>query len=110
MDYVQDVSVFLVSNFRMPVFDPDMRARIGDVMLDFYRFAKNYACEHDDDTFDARLALGLIRSFMSSTRFELDETFAKTMYLRSAYLLEAFITHIGRPWNTFAFNDEVLRF
>lgn len=110
MDYVQDVSVFLVSNFRMPVFDPDMRGRIGDVMLDFYRFAKGYAQDHSDDTFDARLALGLIRSFMTSTRFELDEAFAKTMYLRSAYLLEAFITHIDRPWNTFALNEEVLRF
>jgi phosphate uptake regulator len=110
MDYVQDVSVFLVSNFRMPVFDPDMRARIGEVMLDFYHFAKGYAREHDDDTFDARLALGLVRSFMTSTRFELDEAFSKTMYLRAAYLLEAFITHIDRPWNTFALNEEVLRY
>ncbi len=110
MDYVQDVSVFLVSNFRMPVFDRDLRARIGTVMLDFYRFAKSFAVAHNDTTFDARLALGLIRSFMTSTRFELDEGFAKTMYLRSCYLLEAFITHLDRPWNTFELNEEVLRY
>ena len=37
---------------------------------------------------ELRLALGLARSFASSTRFILDQTLAAAMFLRARYLLE----------------------
>lgn len=108
MDYVQDVSVFLLSNFRMPVFDRALRGRIHKVILEFHAFARRFARQHGDESFEARLALGLMRSFMTSTRFELDETFAKTMYLRAVYLMEKLIAHKGRPWAEFVLNEDAL--
>jgi hypothetical protein len=110
MDYVQDVSVFLVSNFRMPVFDSDVRGRLNDVILSFYEFGRGFADQHDDATFDARLALGLARSFMTSTRFELNEDFAKVMQLRSVYLLEKLLEHRGRSWDGFRLASETLTY
>lgn len=95
LDYVQDVSVFLVSNFRLPIFDPGMRGRMTRCALTFLEFARGFARRHDDRTFEWRLCLGLIRSFITSTRFELKEDFAREMYLRGIYLLERITT--ARP-------------
>ena len=108
MDYVQDISVFMVSNFRMPIFEAKTRERLNDVIVEFYHFAHDYAARHNDTTFDARLALGLARSFITSTRFELDEDFAKTMYLRSIYLLEKILSHRDRNWERFRLEEETL--
>ncbi len=88
MDFVQDVSVFLVSNYRLRVFDAPIRARIARVIEDFHRFAGNWAQKAGDETYQLRLALGLARSFATSTRFVLDRAFAKRMFMRSRYLLE----------------------
>ncbi len=107
-DYVQDVSVFLVSNFRLPVQRSRLRVRINRVVLDFLRFAQGFAAEHGDETFAARMALGLLRSFFTSTRFELKADFAKVMYLRSIYLLEKLTAHHGRPWRDFTLPEDVL--
>jgi len=43
----------------------------------------------NDKTFNIRLALGLARSFVTSTRFILDKTLAQAMYIRSRYLIES---------------------
>lgn len=110
MDYVQDVSVFIVSNFRMPVFEPSLRRRLDDIILSFYHFAQDFADRHEDRTFQARLAMGLIRSFITSTRFELNEDFAKVMHLRSVYLLEKLIAHKGKPWERFQLTLETLTY
>ncbi len=88
MDYVQDISVFMVSNYRLHVVDPELRRRILDQTRSFYDFAAAYAKKADDTTFDLRLALGLARSFATSTRFILDRTLARTMWLRARYLIE----------------------
>ena len=88
MDYVQDVSVFMVSNYRLQVFDAPLRRRILKLTQDFYRFAAAYARKSDDRTFELRLALGLARSFATSTRFILDKSLAGAMFLRARYLLE----------------------
>jgi len=56
--------------------------------LDFYDFAAAYAKQSKDDTFELRLALGLARSFATSTRFILDKSLARTMFLRARYLIE----------------------
>jgi hypothetical protein len=55
---------------------------------EFYRFAAAYAGKSGDKTFELRLALGLARSFATSTRFILDKSLAHTMFLRARYLLE----------------------
>jgi hypothetical protein len=88
MDYVQDVSVFMVSNYRLQVFDVPLRARILMLTRAFYRFAADFARKAGDPTFELRLALGLARSFATSTRFILDKSLSRAMFLRSRYLLE----------------------
>jgi aminoglycoside phosphotransferase (APT) family kinase protein len=88
MDYVQDVSVFMVSNYRLQVFDAPLRRRILMLTRGFYRFAAAFARSSGDQTFELRLALGLARSFATSTRFILDKSLARAMFLRSRYLLE----------------------
>ena len=88
MDYVQDVSVFMVSNYRLQVLDRPLRSRIMQVAQDFHQAASRYAGKHKDDTFELRLALGLARSFATSTRFILDKSLARDMFLRARYLLQ----------------------
>ncbi|MGB5259823.1 MAG: phosphotransferase, partial [Gammaproteobacteria bacterium] len=82
MDYVQDVSVFMVSNYRLQIFDAPMRRRILALTCEFYRFASEFAHKSNDRTFELRLALGLARSFATSTRFILDNTLAHAMFMR----------------------------
>jgi phosphate uptake regulator len=109
-DYVQDASVFLVSNFRMPVFDADHRGRINNVIRQFYGFVRGFAHEHGDTTFEARMAFALARSFYTSTRFELNFKFAKEMYNRSMFLLEKISHYQGRNWEKFSLPTEVLHY
>lgn len=92
-DYVQDVSVFIVSNFRLKIFDAGPRRRLDQVTHEFYEFAREFARGHGDASFDARLALGLARSLLTSTRFEMDRVFSRTMMLRARYLLERLLAH-----------------
>lgn len=94
LDFVQDVSVFMVSSFRLQILDVPMRRKIMRMIRDFYNFAAGFADHAGDDSFDLRLALGLARSFATSTRFILDKTLAKSMFLRSRYLIEQILeTH-----------------
>ncbi|MHA3977491.1 phosphotransferase [Halovulum sp. GXIMD14794] len=88
MDYVQDVSVFMVSNYRLQVLDAGTRARIAQVAIDMHDTAAKFARREKDPTFEYRLALGLARSFASSTRFVVDEKHARRMMLRARYILE----------------------
>ncbi|MDT8282435.1 MAG: PhoU domain-containing protein [Gammaproteobacteria bacterium] len=90
-DYVQDISVFMVSNFRLQVFDSRVRRRINQTIGSFYIFSAQAAKEVGDKTFNIRLALGLARSLATSTRFVLDKDVACDMLLRSRYLLEAVV-------------------
>jgi phosphate uptake regulator len=92
-DYLQDVSVFVVSNFRLKIFDPGPRRRLDQVSLEFFDFAREFATAHDDPSFDARLALGLARSLLTSTRFEMDPKFSRSMMLRARYLIERLLGH-----------------
>jgi len=109
-DYVQDVSVFLVSNYRKPIFEPEVRQAINRLNQEFYSFARQFAAENSDPTFNARLALGLIRSFFTSTRFELNQEFALSMYQRALYLSEKLIAHHGRPWKDFSLPRDVIMY
>jgi phosphate uptake regulator len=92
-DYLQDVSVFIVSNFRLKIFDPGPRGRLDAVTREFCAFARQFAEDHGDPSFDARLALGIARSLLTSTRFEMDPIFSRTMMLRARYLIERLLAH-----------------
>ncbi len=88
MDYVQDISVFMVSNYRLQILDSQRREYIMSVAVNMYTMARRYAIKNRDTTFELRLALGLARSFATSTRFILDKTLALNMFLRARYLIE----------------------
>lgn len=107
-DPLQDISVLLVSHFRLPVFDPELRNRLNQTALGLYHFAKSYAEKNNDTCFMARLGLGLLRSFISSVRFELNPGFAKHMYFRGIYLLNKLLAHQGRPWEEFVLPENVI--
>ncbi|QAZ67223.1 PhoU domain-containing protein [Solidesulfovibrio carbinolicus] len=96
-DLVQDVSVYMVSNFRLPIFDKARRGVLSAVILEMRRFAAAFAAKHGDTTFDIRLALGLGRSLITSTRFELSERFARLMFHRGVFLLQRVAAHDGDP-------------
>lgn len=100
-DYVQDVAVFLISNFRVPLFGKHERDRLNWTIELFYEFSRQFAVEHSDATFQARLALGLARSLLTSTRFELNAKFANEMFMRSHFLMEKLLAHEGDSWETF---------
>ena len=87
-DYAQDISVFMVSNYRLQVMDPQKRRRICQIAQRFHDVAEAHAGAAGDDSFELRLALGLARSFATSTRFTLDKSLARAMFLRSRFLLE----------------------
>jgi aminoglycoside phosphotransferase len=93
MDYVQDISVFMVSHYRLQSLAPELRKRILQTSSDFYLFSQSYAKKMKDDTFNLRLALALARSFLTSTRFILDKTLAKNMFIRARYLIELVIDY-----------------
>lgn len=96
-DYLQDVSVFLISNIRLNPVPEAKKPVCTQVAGTFYRFAKKFGQEHGDETFDFRLALGLVRSMITSTRFEFDYRFAASLFGRGVYLLEKLCAHKGGP-------------
>ena len=108
MDYVQDVSVFLASSFRLPVFVPGIRRNLELMSLHFLRFVRDFARRYNDATFEARLALGLVRSFVTSTRYELNRAFAQTMHQRAIFLLCKLLNHRDRDWPSFQVPDSVI--
>jgi phosphate uptake regulator/tRNA A-37 threonylcarbamoyl transferase component Bud32 len=109
-DFVQDVSVFLISNFRLPVLDSLLRSRLDRVMREFLAFAREFAAETGDTTFEVRLTLGLIRSFITSSRFEFNLRFAREMFMRGVYLMRKLMDHkqSGKPWQGFVLPENVL--
>lgn len=108
MDYVQDVTVFLVSGFRLPVFVSATRRVLEEMSLAFLEFARDFARAHDDETFETRLALGLARSFATSARFELSPSFARSLYERAELLLRLLLREPADGPDGFRVPDDVL--
>lgn len=106
-DYVQDVSVFLLSNYRLPILKGEIRKRINWTNTMFLKFSMEFAKNNNDTTFQARLALGLVRSFITSTRFDLNDEFTKTMYINAVYLLEKLTEHSG-SFDDFEFPEDII--
>jgi hypothetical protein len=111
-DYVQDVSVMLVSVLRLPVTDPIFRRKLAKAAFMTYDFALDFAKELGDQTYEARLAYGLARSFLTSTRFVLEEKLASVFIARARYLWEKLylFSETGKPMEEFKLSKEVLRF
>lgn len=91
LDFVQDLSVLMVSAYRLLNFDTKVRKLIAQTMQAIYAFGADYANSIHDTSYHQRLALGLARSFLTSTRFVLDEQHAKSMHFRGRYLIEQVI-------------------
>lgn len=72
-DYAQELSVFVVSALRIKLEDEHSRKRIKFICWEMYQFGKRFAHKYDDKYFEARFALGLFRSFVTSTRFLVDD-------------------------------------
>lgn len=106
-DYVQDASVFLISLFRLPIFEPELRDKLNRTTETFYSFVQEFSKTHADSTFETRLTFALARSFYTSTRFELNQSFAKRMYLRAHYLMEKLLSHTGK-WSAFKLPEDIL--
>lgn len=87
MDYVQDVAVFVVSIYRLRILETQQRSAMLAIAKQFLSSIRRFAKKEQDDSFELRLTLGLIRSFITSTRFILDPTLSRRMFLRALYLL-----------------------
>ncbi|CUB03196.1 phosphotransferase [Marinomonas fungiae] len=87
-DYAQDLSVLMVSIYRMQILEPKQRELMMDCAKQIYLFGLRFAKRQQDQTYELRMAAGLARSFASSTRFVLDKTLSTRMHLRARYLLE----------------------
>lgn len=105
-DYVQDVSVFLVSPLRLRVLSTPLRRRLSAASRRFLVACRAFARDEGDLTFEARLAYGLARSFATSARFLLAPNLARELFLRARYLLER--VSVTDPLN-FQLPEEVLR-
>ncbi|MDR1545996.1 MAG: phosphotransferase [Deltaproteobacteria bacterium] len=109
-DYVQDISVMLLSIIRLPVLEAPPRRRLTQAAKGTAALARLFAQELDDAEYEARLAFGLARSFVTSTRFVLEERLAEQFVARARYLWGRLIEHgqAGRPWPEFTFSLDVL--
>ncbi len=107
-DYLQDISVLLISFFRMPVFVGSVRHRLNWIIEHIFQGAQAFAAEHRDQDFECRLALGLARSFITSTRFELNTEFAKEMFMRGQYIMEKISSLKNEELKHFKFPIDVL--
>lgn len=90
-DYTQDVSVFLISNFRIPIFSSDIRNRLNKTNMEMFKCARNFARRNKDTSFEARLAFGLFRSLITSTRFSFNKDFSTEMFERAIFILRELI-------------------
>ncbi len=106
-DWVQDASVCLVSAFRIPILKGYIRERINFFIHTMYHRFTRFARENGDNSFEARLAFALARSFFTSTRFTYNKKFAKEMFNRSEYLMDKIASYEGN-WQDFRIKDSVL--
>ena len=107
-DMVQDVSVFLVSNFRVPIFSKEVRQRLDHASMAMLQFARGFASKVKDESFEMRLALGLVRSFTTSTRFQMDVQFSELMFTRAVELMKWIVEQGHQPKGAKVPNEVIL--
>jgi len=87
-DYLQDISVFMVSNTRTPYLSGLQDLETGKVNDMIVAFARRLADMWGDEFFEERLAIMLGRSLITSTRFIGSYMHARQMFLRGVERLE----------------------
>lgn len=102
-DYAQDISVFIVSSLRIKISDKAIKKRVNYVNNSLLEFAKAFAIKNNDKHFQVRFALGLFRSFITSTRFVADDEWYEEMRQKAILLIEILMKHKG-DLATFEFN------
>ncbi|MDR2444153.1 MAG: phosphotransferase [Deltaproteobacteria bacterium] len=108
-DYIQDVSVMLLSIIRLPVVSYEARKKLCQAALVGEGIARRFASSVGDETFEARLAFGLARSFITSVRFVLEEKLAALFVARARYLWERLLDHgrRGGQWADFHYSLDI---
>ena len=86
-DYIQDLAILMASFYRTPNYQRTIRQRIVTAMSRVHRFAHQVGPRLDDDAIDARLALGLARGLISSTRFIYEPWHARHLFELGMILL-----------------------
>ena len=76
----------------------------------FFKFYRQFAGKNGDTRSEIRLALGLARSFITSTRFQLNTKIALDMHQRGMYLLNKAIAHDPDSPETFRLSPFVITF
>lgn len=87
-DYLQDITVFLVSNERRPTSKRQAR-KLAEVNRCLTDLVRAFAAENGDTFFELRLKLGLARSFLTSARLWPDASWAEKLFCRGWQLLNA---------------------
>lgn len=82
-DYAQEIAVFIVSCLRIKIEDLYVRKKIKTLCNQIFEFAKDFAIRNEDESFQARLAFGLFRSFVTSTRFVSDDVWYDKMRMNA---------------------------
>ncbi|MDR1045252.1 MAG: phosphotransferase [Candidatus Adiutrix sp.] len=111
-DYVQDLSVMILSILRLPLTGAAARLELSRAARLVYTFGLDFASQNHDPGLEARLAFGLARSFLTSARFEARRGTAARFLAHSRYLWEKILDYgrTGRPWTAFKPGLRVLYF
>lgn len=72
-DYAQEIAVFIVSALRTKVEEENAKLKLNALCRKLFDFGLAFSKKNNDDFFQARLALGLFRSFITSTRFQYND-------------------------------------
>lgn len=95
-DYLQDVSVFLLSMQRRPGLSPAVQGDVQAVNEFVESFARAFAEQHGDRAFAQRLKISLARSCITSSRIVVDPLLAARLLRRGVDLLRE-LTDPGEP-------------
>lgn len=90
-DFLQDISVFLVSLERQKITDPKIQSDLARIAAQVTLFAETYARIHGDTQFEKRLALAFCRSYLTSCRVVLDEEVAQRLLQKGLNQLSQFL-------------------
>ncbi len=105
-DWLQDLSVLMVSLLRLPLGDQPSKDAAARRMAECLAVGRDFAARQEDRSFESRLALGVARSCITSTRYIFDRELARQLFLKGLYLLERI--PVGQA-GAFRFPDWLLR-
>jgi hypothetical protein len=93
-DYLQDVTVFLVGLKREPEATPTTRRRLKRIESLVLADVRRFAQAHGDSGFEARLLLGMARSYLTSARIVLQPAHAEWLFREGRLSLQRVIDRV----------------